>query len=189
MTESPASAVVIEPYLDVAGREQLIAGLDEIFFAASNTQSFASDAARAAFRMRWLGRYLEHDARWAYVARASSGKIAGYLAGSLDDPAVTERFSDIAYFATFKDVTRRYPAHLHVNLAAEFRGHGIGGRLVERFLCDAAAAGAPGVHVVTSRGARNVAFYTRLGFAERGAAGEGVREVVLLGRPLARPLV
>ncbi len=184
MTENPASAVVIEPYRTVANREHLIAGLDEIFFAASNTQSFANDDARAAFRMRWLGRYLDHDARWAYVARAASGEIAGYLVGSLDDPAATQRFSDVATIAQFKDVTRCYPAHLHVNLAAEFRGYGLGARLVEHFMRDVQAAGAPGVHVVTSRGARNVAFYTRLGFTERANAGEGAREVVLLARAL-----
>ena len=184
MTTNPASAVVIESYLAVADREHLIAGLDAIFFEASNTQSFASDDARAAFRMRWLGRYLDHDARWAYVACTPSGAIAGYLVGSLDDPAVTQRFSDIATVAQFKDVTRRYPAHLHVNLAAEFRSYGLGARLVEHFLRDAKAAGAPGVHVVTSRGARNVAFYNRLGFAERGAADQGAREVVLLARAL-----
>lgn len=161
-------------------------GIDAVFFQSSNTQSFADAAARAAFRERWLGRYLHHDSQWAYVALAENGDVAGYLVGSLDDPAVSPRFDDIGYFAAFKELTRRFPAHLHVNLLPDARGAGIGGQLVARFVSDAANAGAPGVHVVTSRGARNVGFYARNGFTERGAAGEGAREVALLGRQLAR---
>ncbi len=176
--------VVIHPFLELDASPALIAGLDGVFFEASNTKAFSSDAARAAFRDLWLGRYLAHDPAWAYVATAPDGRVAGYLAGSLDDPAVTPRFADIAYFAAFKDLTRRYPAHLHVNLAAEFRGHGVGARLIGRFVDDARVAGAPGVHVVTSRGARNVTFYTRNGFSEAGVAGEGAREVVFFCRKL-----
>lgn len=42
----------------------------------------------------------------------------------------------------------RYPAHLHVNLADGFRGHGVGRRLLERFLAQAQEAGSRGVHAV-----------------------------------------
>ena len=140
--------------------------------------------ARADFRERWLGRYLTHDAGWAYVAVAADATVAGYLVASLDDPARTARFSDIAYFSHFADLTKKYPAHLHVNLSAAFRNRGLGGELIERFATDAGKAGAPGVHVVTSRGARNAAFYNRNGFVEAGAHGEGAREVVFLARAL-----
>ena len=174
----------IRRYADVAGAPGLQAALDKIFFESSNTQSFASDEARAEFRERWLGRYLTHDPDWAYVAQRTDGQIAGYLAGALSDPALTPRFSGIPYFAAFKDLTRRYPAHLHVNLSGGQRSQGIGSALVERFVHDASDAGAPGVHVVTSRGARNVGFYVRNGFAEVGALGEGAREVVFLARTL-----
>lgn len=163
---------------------RLAMGIDAIFFASSNTQSFASDAARSAFRERWLGRYLTHDLRWFYVALADGGSVAGYLAGSLDDPARTARFADIPYFQDFAVETQRFPAHLHVNLAPDRRGGGIGSELVGRFCRDAAAAGARGVHVVTSAGARNVGFYARNGFHERARHGHGPREVVFLGRCL-----
>ena len=159
-------------------------GLDAVFFASSNTQEFANDAARQEFRERWLGRYLRHDPNWAYVAVAANGAVVGYLVASVSDPALTPRFADIAYFSVFKDLTQRFPAHLHVNLATEFRSAGLGSRLIKRFVEDAKRADVPGVHVVTSRGSRNVAFYERNGFWEHGATGEGARAVVFLARAL-----
>jgi GNAT superfamily N-acetyltransferase len=160
--------------------------LDAVFFEASSTKIFADDAARSAFRERWLGRYLDHDARFAHVALADDGAVAGYVVGSIEDPARAARFHDLGYFQTFRDLTERYPAHLHINLAPEFRGRGVGGELIARFIEYARRAGAPGIHVTTSRGARNVTFYERLGFEERGATGEGDREILFLAQDISR---
>ncbi len=176
--------VVIRPYLDVKHLAGTLPGIDAVFFQSSNTQAFDGETARAAFRERWLGRYLARDPGWAYVAIAENGDVAGYLVGCTDDPAVTPRFSDIPYFSHFKDLTHRFPAHLHVNLAASHRSCGVGSALVERFAKDARSAGCSGVHVVTSKDSRNVGFYARLGFSEYGSAGEGAREVVFLGREI-----
>ena len=60
-------SIAILPYLSLPPSPVLIGGIDAVFFEASNTKSFADDAARAAFRQRWLGRFLEHDAAWAYI--------------------------------------------------------------------------------------------------------------------------
>ena len=179
------SPISIHRLRDVADAARLEPGIDAVFVQSSNTQTFASDASRSAFRERWLGRYLLFDTDWAYVALSSDGAVAGYLVASLDDPAQTPRFDDTAYFAEFANLTRRFPAHLHVNLAPEHRSEGIGSWLIARLIDDARKTGVPGVHVVTSRGARNVAFYARNGFTERGATGEGDREIVFLGREMA----
>lgn len=160
------------------------AALDAIFFASSNTKSFASETARVAFRERWLGRYITRDAGWFYVSLDPLGRVAGYLAGCLDDPAESRRFSDFTYYWDFRELTRRFPAHLHINFAPEWRGHGAGSELIQAFTRDAAAAGSSGVHVVTSRAARNVGFYNRNGFTERGAVGKGEKEIVFLARDL-----
>ena len=171
-------------FADVAVNPDVISGIDDVFFQSSNIQSFTDASARAAFHERWLGRYLIHDPQWAYVAMSDSGQVAGYLVASLDDPARTPRFSDIAHFSFFKDLTRRFPAHLHVNLAPAHRSNGLGSQLVSRFLVEAARAGAPGVHIMTGRGSRNVTFYGRNGFHEVGATGHGAQDVVFLGREL-----
>jgi GNAT superfamily N-acetyltransferase len=159
--------------------------VDAIFFEASGRTGFASPEERAAFRERWLGRYLHTGADILLLAETGSGVVAGYLVGAVTDPAEQDRFADIDYFrGVFRALCRRYPAHLHINLAPGFRSGGIGGRLVAAFAEHAAAAGAPGFHVVTGRASRNVAFYRRCGLAEVGGTCWNGRDVVFLAKAL-----
>lgn len=187
MTEDVSAAartVTIRRWADLQDRAASLPGLDHVFFSSSATQSFASDEARAAFRWRWLGRYLDGHPSLVHVALAPSSEIVGYVCGTLDDPALSGRFDDIGYFASIAHLTRRYPAQLHVNLAPAHRGHGLGARLVGAFCADACAAGVPGVHVVTGRGMRNVEFYLRNRFTEAGAFDWNGRVLLFLGRAL-----
>jgi ribosomal protein S18 acetylase RimI-like enzyme len=172
------------PFAAGAGRPGLEASLDAIFFDASNTKSFGSPEERSAFRYRWLGRYLEHDPDLAYLAWTDEAALAGYVVGCLDDPAQTRRFDDIGYFHLLTDLTAQFPAHLHINLAADHRGRGTGSRLIDAFAAAAAARGAAGVHIVTSHGARNVGFYLRNGFSERRIFPWKGRDLVMLARAL-----
>lgn len=174
----------ISRWCDLPDPGGAIPAIATIFFAASNTQSFASAAAKLQFRERWLGRYLAFDAGLVFVAHDAYGNLSGYLVGSFDDPALTARFGDIGYFAELAQLTARYPAHLHVNLDAKARGSGTGSELVGAFVRAAGSAGLPGVHVVTGRGARNVRFYERLGFVERMMFVHNGYELVFLGRDL-----
>jgi GNAT superfamily N-acetyltransferase len=184
MDERNAAGTIIRRWVEIADRARLLPELDAIFFEASATKSFANEAERAAFRERWLGRYLSHYPDEAFVALTPDGTVAGYLVGSLDDPASTPLFSDIAYFADLARLTARYPAQLHVNLAQPWRGGGIGSRLVAAFADHARRAGAPGVHAVTGRAMRNVGFYLSNGFDEAGAVKTRDRELVFLARSL-----
>lgn len=174
----------IEHWIARADRAALEAGIEAIFFDSAANQAFASPREREAFRERWLGRYLEHDPALVLVALEDTGAVAGYLVGSLDDPARAPRFADIGYFATFDALTARYPAHLHVNVAGDWRNAGLGARLVAHFVAEARAAGAPGVHVVTGSASRNRTFYERAGFREAGSTPWNGRDVVFLARNL-----
>lgn len=166
---------------------ELLGQVGEIFFEASG-RTFRAGPARDAFRERWLGRYLQGGSDVALIAVDGGGIVAGYLVGAVTDPAEQERFADIGYFrADFRELCRRYPAHLHINLAPAFRGRGLGARLIEAFAACAADAGATGMHVVTGRGARNVAFYRRCGLVELGSCAWLGREVVFLGMGLGAP--
>jgi GNAT superfamily N-acetyltransferase len=176
--------VRIERYTSLPSTEALKAGLECVFFTSSNTQVFSSDDARSKFKERWLGRYLQHDPQFAYVALSETDDVVGYLIGSTDDPAITPRFSDLGYVQAFGALSQNYPAHLHVNLAPHHRGGGLGAELIERFVADIRKGSVPGVHVVTTKNARNVGFYNRNGFHEIAANGVGEREVVLLARKL-----
>ncbi len=118
------------------------------------------------------------------MALNADGAVVGYIVGSLDDPAITPLFSDIAYFQDFAALTAEYPAQLHVNVAPDWRGQGIGARLVQTFTAAIALTNVPGVHVVTTRGMRNVGYYAANGFAEVGSTKWNGRELVMLGRRL-----
>ncbi|HVZ04611.1 GNAT family N-acetyltransferase [Hyphomicrobium sp.] len=178
------SRVSIRRYLDVPPTPARDNAIDEIFFEASSTKSFESDHARIAFRDRWLGRYLRDDPQFTYLAMTGAGEVAGYLVGSLADPASSIRLAETGYLADFRDLAKHYPAHLHVNLAPPYRRLGIGGRLIDALVADARQAGASGVHVVTSAASDNVRFYNRNGFCEAGRGGPN-NALVFLARKLA----
>jgi GNAT superfamily N-acetyltransferase len=183
---TPSTQVTIRRWTNVADQRRLIPEIDKVFFEASGTKIFAGAADRAAFRERWLGRYLSQEPDWAYVALDGDATVAGYLVGSIEDPAASDRFADIGYVKDFRGLSARYPAHLHVNLAPRYRNHGIGGDLVAVFATDAARAGVPGMHVVTGMASRNVRFYIRIGFHELARSRLNGHDVVMLGRRLGR---
>jgi GNAT superfamily N-acetyltransferase len=167
---------------------EIEAQVDAIFFEASGRSGFASPQEQAAFRERWLGRYLRGGNDIVLFAQTGEGAVAGYLVGAVEDPASQDRFADISYFrGGFRDLCRRYPAHLHINMAPAWRSQEIGPLLIAAFAAAASEAGAPGMHVVTTKAARNVRFYFRCGFAELGATSWNGREVVFLGMPLRPP--
>jgi GNAT superfamily N-acetyltransferase len=177
--------IAIRTYADGSMPREIAARVEAIFFDASGRRSFASPKERGAFLERWLGRYLQGGSDVVLVAQDAQGTVVGYLVGAVEDPAGQSRFADLGYFRDeFRTLCRRYPAHLHINLAAPFRSIGIGARLVAAFAERAAEAGAPGMHVVTARHARNVRFYARCGFAELGTAPWRNRQLVFLGKPL-----
>lgn len=177
--------VAIERFDTGTASHAAIAELDDIFFSASSTQQFASEQARSEFRERWLGSYLSSDKDDTFVAVTGTGRIVGYLVGSLRDPAHDPRHAALGYFTAFAPMTGRYPAHLHINVASQYRSAGVGARLIEAFAAHAASRGAPGMHVVTGKGMRNVGFYLRNGFALVGEAGWNGRTVVMLARSLS----
>ena len=159
--------------------------VETIFFEASG-RSFEPGPARDAFRQRWLGRYLDAPGDPVLVALAGAS-VAGYLIGSLEDPARQPRFADLDYYRThFATHCRRFPAHLHINLAPAYRNRGLGKALIAAFVATAAAAGVAGVHVVTGKSMRNVRFYKGCGFEPVASAPWNGREVVLLGKDLPR---
>jgi GNAT superfamily N-acetyltransferase len=174
-------AIVITRWRDRPAPQLDIPAMEAVFFASSATRAFRDDAHRACFHEQWLGRYLDHDAGYVWVAVNRGCNVVGYLVGSVDDPARTARFADVGYFADLAPFTRAYPAHLHVNVDGAYRSAGIGARLVAAFAAQAARVGAPGLHIVTSRGNRNERFYRRLGFDEVSAFEWNGRGLVMLG--------
>jgi GNAT superfamily N-acetyltransferase len=84
------------------------------------------------------------------------------------------------------DFARAYPAHLHMNIEAEYRRRGVGAALIERYARDLRTASVPGVHLFCGEAPRP--FYLRNGFTDLAAleVSRG-RWVYTLGRRLADP--
>ncbi|MEK7745054.1 MAG: GNAT family N-acetyltransferase, partial [Elusimicrobiota bacterium] len=126
-------------------------------------------AARArAFAERWVGPYERFLSRWTLRA-LRKGRVAGYLTGCPDTRALI-RFAGpdcepaaAAPAHLRRLVLRRYPAHLHMNVAPAFQGKGLGGRLIGRYLSMLKRSGARGVHLVCGEGPE--AFYMRKWFS------------------------
>jgi ribosomal protein S18 acetylase RimI-like enzyme len=59
----------------------------------------------------------------------------------------------------------RYPAHLHINVDAAWRGHGLGRRLMQAYLEQLQSLGIPGVHLgTTSYNRAACSLYEKMGF-------------------------
>lgn len=181
------TGVTITPWAGLAGPEAVRRQIDTIFFDAAGPRSFASAEARSAFHALWLGDYLQLDPDLAFIAHTRTGEICGYVVGHIGAPAHEARFACLSYFQSFADLNQRFPAHLHINLARNWRSHGIGGALVQRLIAEILQQEphCPGVHVVTGRDARNVRFYVRNGFCPRACVSWNDRRLLFLGRSLA----
>src|SRR5215471_11446355 len=143
-----------------------IGEIDDIFFQSSAKQFFSNKQEKDVFRERSLGRYIERHRDSFFVALDESGLVVGYLAGCLKNPAELAHFIDIEYFRIIADICQEYPAHLHINVAPQWRNHGLGAALVERFALWARLHSVEGIHVVTSSTSSSIPFYGRLGFRE-----------------------
>jgi GNAT superfamily N-acetyltransferase len=78
-----------------------------------------------------------------------------------------------------RSIKKHYPAHLHMNVDADYQRAGVGRALFERYGEDIRHAGIQGIHVFCA--AAPLPFYLRLGFTEIAAAMFKRRAVHALG--------
>ena len=160
--------------------------IDNIFFATSRVQIFADDQVRNSFKARWLDRYVNNYIDSLFIARTDDGALIGYLAGCLENPVLNPLFNDLSYYKAFAPFCALYPCHLHVNVNADYRNHRVGAALIEAFATQASNVQAPGMHIVTNEGARNIRFYEHNGFRVLSVTCSKGARVVFMGRQLER---
>src|SRR5215475_5416587 len=170
--------------IDESNWKSHLAIVENIFFATSRIRIFADEQARSSFKMRWLDRYLIHCVDSFFIALANDGVLIGYLAGCLENPTLSPLFDDLGYYKVFAPYCVSYPSHLHINIAADYRNRGIGGALIEAFAERASGVHAPGIHIVTNQGARNIRFYERNNFRALSTTDSDGVPVVFMGRQL-----
>lgn len=164
--------------------QALLPTVEAIFFATSRVKEFSDECARVSFKARWLGRYLDRFAGNFFAARAADDALIGYLAGCLENPTHNPLFDDLGYYRAFGPYCAAYPCHLHINVTADHRNRGVGTALIEAFVAQAAKSKAPGMHIVTNEGARNIRFYERNGFRLLATTHWNNAPVVFMGRRL-----
>ena len=63
------------------------------------------------------------------------------------------------------EITRAYPAHLHINVLDGYQGAGVGTRLMQQFEGHMQSLGVTGIHLgTTSKNLKAVPFYKKMGF-------------------------
>ncbi len=84
---------------------------------------------------------------------------------------------------TPSQITQRYPAHLHLNLAPRIQGHGIGRHLFSTWMTAAIVHGVTAIHIGANRAnPRAIAFWSRQGFASLPNAVSGSATTAWMGR-------
>lgn len=134
----------------------------DIFFKTSMVKAFSNHNEKEKFFHLWCGQYLNTCPTQFYLALKEK-KIIGYLAGHTNSRQALKEFK-IPGYEFFEKHYDKYPAHLHINCDANFQGKGVGTKLMEKFMTEVREKELPGVHIVTSIGAKNSGFYASLDF-------------------------
>jgi ribosomal protein S18 acetylase RimI-like enzyme len=156
--ESEAS-VYLDPYMDLEPASLFVAVVDGALVGylagCLDSSKFPSESERIQnairkYRLFFRPRTVPFFAR-GMVDSALAALRREPTAGDFDDP--------------------RWPAHLHINVAAPARGTGAADGLMNRWLDRLRATGSPGCHLQTLvENTRAVRFFERMGFARHGPA-------------------
>ena len=148
---------------------------------------------REAFAEHWIGPYRELRPDWTWVA-VHEVKIVGYLTGCPDTLAfekerrrlLSPRPDSREFFP--QDVRLKlwteHPAHLHMNIAAGYRGLGTGAALIRAFFAELSKARVASAHVIC--GPNAASFWERMAFRSE-ATVQAAPGVILSA--LARPVM
>ena len=119
----------------------------------------------AALDIDAFGQRLERD--WWPILRARYPEPGPEPAEeiSLQEQGALQNIHDP--FTPPREVTERFPSHLHINLLPRMQGRGTGRQLIATLLSGLRDRGSPGVHLlVRADNQRAVSFYRHLGFTD-----------------------
>ena len=136
------------------------ASVVEIFFESSTRKAFKNDIDKAEFQWKYLDFYQEYFSDYFFVAHKDEN-VLGYIAGSPITNGLNDLWKCLPHLELFHDLYEAYPAHLHINLGAMSRGLGVGSELLKKLEFQLKDDGISGIHLITSKDARNVTFYLK----------------------------
>ena len=184
----------VRPYRE-ADREQVRRIAFETGYMGEPCDWYWRDA--ESFADAWTRYYTDREPESAFVA-ADGDLVLGYLVGCADTARAPSAAAEITrlmlrrqllvrpgtagfFWRAFWDTLRdrgapsseltdpRWPAHLHINLLPEARGHGAGRGLMTAWLGRLRQLGVPGCHLGTmAENTRAIRFFESTGFARHG---------------------
>lgn len=147
---------------------------------------------REAFARHWIAPYRELRPDWTWAA-VSEKQVVGYLTAAPDtlafekerrrvfDPPPDSR--DFFPAAVRLKLWTEHPAHLMMNVSADYRGLGVGARLLQAFFAELRRAGIPSAHLVC--GPNSYGFFERMAFRAEAAVSPAPGLVL---RAMTRPV-
>jgi GNAT superfamily N-acetyltransferase len=172
------SKVVIQKFSPLLGLSEM----RSIFFESSQKKDFKDESERETFYFKYLGFYLDKYPEYALVAVDQD--VIGYCLGTLDSKD-KELLKIQPHLSVFEDLFSQYPAHLHINCHASYRGSGLGSKLLLAFERELTGKNISGLHIMTSSDAKNKSFYLRAGYdhlVEREWQG---KKILFMGKRLS----
>ncbi len=139
--------------------------VNRIFFETSTAAHQLSAKGREKLQFKYLDYYkIYHPTYFLVLCEIDSDKPLGYVCGVPNISKEKKLIKATPYLNSFMDLLKDYPANLHINMAAESRGQGLGSGLIQKFQSLLAADSIHGMHIITAPTARNSSFYQQNGF-------------------------
>lgn len=139
--------------------------LIELFFENSSRKEFSTPQEKTKFLDIWFNIYLEEWPENIFIALNTQQELMGYLLGCSCSEKANDTLSPLnSSYSVFYENFFDFPAHLHVNVAREHQGQGVGKSLIEKFQYKLKDDNIQGLHAITSSEATNIKFYEKLGF-------------------------
>lgn len=139
------------------GDQKIYSKLEEIFWKTVESPP-SDEKKRTEILNKYFENYFENNLPVFYAT--SGDEVLGYILGDLKTNE-SYYLKTFPYYENLKSEIQNYPAHLHINCDPSSQGRGVGSLLLAHFENFCAQNDAQGIHLITSKEARNVSFYLK----------------------------
>ena len=184
---SPYGEIEVKNWPQVGDKNKVKSQIEEVFFLCSSRTDFKNQKEKGEFLEKWTGYYWKSEISNIYIAlNKKDQNVLGYLMGCPNSCQALDFYSDKnKSYAVFEDLFTKFPAHLHINCHPVSQGMGVGQLLIQKFFHDLKFQNVQGVHIITSKEARNVSFYQRMGMDYSELRTWKGHELYFMGKTLA----